>query len=143
MKLQFFCPRWGSESLSWDAFCSKVKLAGFDGVEAGVPFDESEMEAMHTALHKHQLLFIGQYWQSFEKDFAAHKASYIQHLYHLAQLNPIKIDAQTGKDYFSTDQNNELFAAATAFTLETGIAVAHETHRNKALFAAHVTQHYC
>jgi sugar phosphate isomerase/epimerase len=142
MKLQFFCPRWGSESLSWDAFCSKVKLAGFDGVEAGVPFDESEMEAMHTALHKHQLLFIGQYWQSFEKDFAAHKASYIQHLYHLAQLNPIKIDAQTGKDYFSTDQNNELFAAATAFTLETGIAVAHETHRNKALFAAHVTKHY-
>ncbi|MBS4066943.1 MAG: sugar phosphate isomerase/epimerase [Chitinophagaceae bacterium] len=142
MKLQFFCPRWGSESLSWDAFCSKVKQAGFDGVEAGVPFDEREMQAMQAALHQHQLLFIGQYWQSFEKDFFAHKEAYLFHLHHLAKLNPVKIDAQTGKDYFSFEQNKELFDVAAALTKETGIAVAHETHRNKALFAAHVTNHY-
>lgn len=142
MNLLFFCPRWGSESIGWDAFCSKVKQAGFNGVEAGVPFDKAEMEGMRTALEKHQLQLIGQYWQSFEKDFSSHKASYIQHLHHLAQLNPIKIDAQTGKDYFLPDQNKELFAAATAFTNETGIPVAHETHRNKALFAAHITKQY-
>jgi sugar phosphate isomerase/epimerase len=142
MKLLFFCPRWGSELLSWDAFCHKVQQAGFDGVEAGIPFDKDEIQAMQTALSKHQLQFIGQYWQSFEKDFAAHKASYIAHLHHLAQLNPIKIDAQTGKDYFSFEQNKELFNAASAFTNETGIPVAHETHRNKALFAAHVTKEY-
>ncbi len=142
MKLQFFCPRWGSESLSWDAFCGKVKQAGFDGVEAGVPFDEIEMQAMQTALHQHQLLFIGQYWQSFEKDFTAHKNAYLFHLRHLAKLNPVKIDAQTGKDYFSFEQNKELFDVAAAFTKETGIVVAHETHRNKALFAAHVTKQF-
>lgn len=142
MKLQFFCPRWGSESLSWDVFCGKVKQAGFDGVEAGVPFEESEMQAMQTALHKHQLQFTGQYWQSFEKDFIAHKEAYLFHLHHLAKLNPVKIDAQTGKDYFSFEQNKELFDVAAAFTKETGIVVAHETHRNKALFAAHVTKQF-
>lgn len=142
MKLQFFCPRWGSESLSWDAFCSKVKEAGFDGVEAGVPFDEHEKDAMQTALQQHQLQFIGQYWQSFEQDYTAHKDAYLFHLHHLAKLNPVQIDAQTGKDYFSFEQNKELFDAATSFTKETGITVAHETHRNKALFAAHVTKQY-
>ena len=140
MTLQFFCPRWGSEAISWDAFCNKVKAAGYDGIEAGVPFDEVERQQMKAALQSHNLLLIGQYWQSFEKDFDAHKASYLQHLDHLATLQPIKIDAQTGKDYFSFEQNSELFALATSFSSRTGIPVAHETHRNKALFAAHVTK---
>ncbi len=142
MTLQFFCPRWGSEAFSWDIFCSNVKAAGYDGVEAGVPFDEKELDEMHTALSKHQLVFIGQYWQSFEQEFTAHKNSYIAHLHHLAQLNPVKIDAQTGKDYFTFQQNKELFDVASAFTQQTGIPVAHETHRNKALFAAHITKDF-
>jgi hypothetical protein len=142
MKLQFFCPRWGSESLSWDVFCHNVKNAGYNGIEAGVPFEDDEIEAMQTAVIKYNLLFIGQYWQSFEKDFTLHKEAYLFHLHHLAKLNPVKIDAQTGKDYFSFEQNKELFDVAAVFTKETGIVVAHETHRNKALFAAHVTKHY-
>lgn len=142
MNILFFCPRWGSELLSWDVFCNKVKDAGYNGVEAGVPFDKDEQGAMQTALSKYNLLFIGQYWQSFEKEFEAHKASYITHLHHLAKLHPIKIDAQTGKDYFSYEQNKELFDAADAFTKATGIVIAHETHRNKALFAAHVTYNF-
>jgi hypothetical protein len=32
MKIKFFCPRWGSENIPWDTFCSMVKEAGFDGV---------------------------------------------------------------------------------------------------------------
>lgn len=142
MTIQFFCPRWGSESLSWDAFCQKVKAAGYNGVEAGVSFDEREKDEMSDALQKYGLILIGQYWQSFEKDLAAHKASYEKHLYHIAQLKPLKIDAQTGKDYFSFSQNKELFDTAFAFTADTGIPVAHETHRNKALFAAHITKHF-
>ena len=142
MTINFFCPRWGSESLSWDRFCQKVKEAGYHGIEAGVPFDEVEKKQMADALLKHQLLLIGQYWQSFEKDFHLHKISYEKHLYHLATLHPVKIDAQTGKDYFSFEQNKELFETAAAFTSQTTIPVAHETHRNKALFAAHVTKNY-
>lgn len=142
MELNFFCPRWGSEKLDWDSFCQKVKAAGYDGVEAGVPFDEVERQQMQSALNNHNLLLIGQYWQSFEKDFEAHKASYSNHLEHLASMRPVKIDAQTGKDYFSFDQNSELFAIASSFTKRTGIPIAHETHRNKALFAAHITKKY-
>jgi len=142
MKIDFFCPRWGSESLSWDSFCKKVKDAGYNGVEAGVPVDETERQQMQDALKKFDLLLIGQYWHSFEKDFSVHQSAYKKHLYHIAQIHPVKIDAQTGKDYFSFEQNAALFETADAFTKETGIPVAHETHRNKALFAAHITKNF-
>jgi sugar phosphate isomerase/epimerase len=142
MKINFFCPRWGSEELSWDSFCTKVKESGYDGVEAGVSFEESEKKEMQAALEKNHLLFVGQYWQSFEKDFTLHKISYKKHLDHFASLNPVKIDSQTGKDYFSFEQNKELFEIASAFTKQTGIAIAHETHRNKALFAAHIAKNF-
>ena len=49
MKLLLFCPRWGSESLSWETFCNKVKQTGYDGVEAGLPFDKKELEEMEAA----------------------------------------------------------------------------------------------
>jgi sugar phosphate isomerase/epimerase len=142
MQIKFFCPRWGSEDLDWNSFCKKVKVAGYDGVEAAVPFDATEKEMMLAALQQNKLLFIGQYWQSFENNFEAHKKSYINHLQHLGSVSPIKIDAQTGKDYFTFTQNKELFEIATEFTNATNIPVAHETHRNKALFAAHITKDF-
>lgn len=142
MQLLFFCPRWGSESLSWDEFCNKVKAAGYDGVEAGVPFDNTEKAAMKAALQKYNLQFIGQYWQSFEIDTAEHQQSYLKHLLNMMTLRPVKIDAQTGKDYFTPKENMQLFQIADEFTRETKIPVVHETHRNKALFAAHTTKQY-
>lgn len=142
MQLLFFCPRWGSETLSWDEFCSKVKAAGYDGVEAGVPFYGIEKSLMSAALQKHELLLIGQYWQSFEKDVSENQLSFLKHLVNMMTLKPLKIDAQTGKDYFSVKENMQLFQTADEYTQQTGIPVVHETHRNKALYAAHTTKQY-
>lgn len=142
MQLLFFCPRWGSENLGWDSFCKKAKESGYDGIESGVPFDQNEKQEMLHALARHGLQLIGQYWHSFEKDFIQHKNAYTRHLQHLVSVLPVKIDAQTGKDYFSFEQNKELFEIAAAFTSSTGITIAHETHRNKALFSSHITKNY-
>ncbi len=140
MKIKFFCPRWGSENILWDDFCLKVKIAGFDGVETPIPFDENEKDEISAALKKHELLLIGQYYQSFEKDFDEHKKNFKIHIENILSLNPILIDSQTGKDYFSADQNSELFQLSKEITQGTGVLFAHETHRNKALFAAHITK---
>ncbi len=142
MKVLFFCPRWGSDDLDWDSFCKKVKNAGYNGIETAVPFEEAEKLQLKKAIEKSQLLLIGQYWHSFENDFDQHLASYKKYLHNIATMHPVKIDSQTGKDYFSNEQNNQLFEVAKNFTVSTGIAVAHETHRNKALFAANVAKQY-
>jgi len=140
MKINYFCPRWGAENIPWDEFCAKVKSAGYDGVETGIPFDEAEKNAITQALEKHHLLLIGQYYQSFEKDFEQHAASFEKYLRNIARLHPVLIDSQTGKDYFSLEQNSRLFAIAQEIADETGVLIAHETHRNKALFAAHISK---
>lgn len=140
MKINYFCPRWGAEDMPWDDFCVKVKAAGYDGIETAIPFNEVEKNVITQALEKNHLLFIGQYYQSFEKDFEQHATSFEKYLRHIASLQPVLIDSQTGKDYFSPEQNSRLFAIAQEIAEETGITIAHETHRNKALFAAHISK---
>ena len=87
--------------MRWETIAKKVKEAGYDGVEASLPFDESEKNEIAEALNKHNLLFLGQYFQSFEKDFNAHHAVFEKHLRNLAAVHPVAIDSQTGKDYFT------------------------------------------
>lgn len=142
MKIQYYYPRWGCEDMDWRTFCQKVKQSGFDGIEGPFAEDTREQADMVDALKANDLQFIGQYYQSFEKDFEQHKSNYTKYLRLLASGKPIKINAQTGKDYFSFKQNAELFAAAGAISKETGITICHETHRNKALFAAHIARDY-
>lgn len=142
VKIKFYCPRWGALD-SWDSFCARVKAAGYDGVEAAVDSpDVPEKQEMTTALKKHGLELIGQYWQSHETDLDAHAKNFERYLKGLASLNPVFINAQTGKDFFTFEQNKKLIDVAHRFTKETGILVVHETHRGKALFAAHIAQQY-
>ncbi|BDU25763.1 TIM barrel protein [Flavobacterium sp. GSB-24] len=140
MKIKFFCPRWGSENLQWDEFAHKVRAAGYDGIESPIPFEEKEKLEIKEALKSEGLELIGQYYQSFEEEFGAHKDNFKRHLESIAELKPILIVSQTGKDYFSAAQNKNLFQAASEISNNTGITISHETHRNKALFAAHIAK---
>jgi hypothetical protein len=58
-------------------------------------------------------------------------------------LLPIHFSSiQTGKDYYSFEQNSILIKAATEISEATGVKIVHETHRGKFSFAAHVTKTY-
>lgn len=140
--IRFYCPRWGASD-SWESFAKRVKEAGYDGIEAPVSSPEvPERDEILAATKKYNLSIIGQYYQSFEKDADVHAKNFEKYLRGLALLKPEFINAQTGKDYFSFDQNKRMIEVATKFTKETGIHVVHETHRGKALFAAPVAGQY-
>lgn len=140
-KIDFFCPRWGATD-SWMDFCKRVKAAGYDGVECFLPFEEAEKQEALAALKHYELAFIGQYYQSFESNVAEHAESYERHIRHLITGNPLFINCQTGKDWFSFEQNKQLFDVAFRLTKETGVKIVHETHRGKFTFAAHITKDY-
>jgi sugar phosphate isomerase/epimerase len=144
MKLKFFCPRWGSESLLWDDFFAKVKSAGYDGVEISFPFtlSDDEQQEILCGLKKHNLEVIGQHWQTIESNFSQHQKTYEKHLLSLVKLKPLFINSQTGKDYFTADQNLALMDIARKISEKTGIKILHETHRGKWSFAAHITHQY-
>lgn len=144
MKILFFCPRWGCEAQPWNEFFAAVKNAGYDGVETGFPFTLSadEKREIINGLGEHGLAVIGQHWQTTESDFDEHREVFKKHLYSLVELQPLFINSQTGKDYFTIEQNLALMQVADEISRETGVNILHETHRGKWSFAAHITQQY-
>ena len=142
MKINYLCPVWGNE-LPFDDFVSRVKQAGFDGVEMSLPIDDDAVKRrLVKTISNADLLFVGQHWETVTLDFVQHKNEYVRRLHNLADGNPLLIDSQTGKDFFTFEQNIELVKLARAFTKDTGVHVVHETHRGKFTFAAHITEQY-
>lgn len=141
-KIQFFCPHWGSETLPFESFLQKVKQAGYDGVEMSLPFDIDQRQIIIDSIKEKGLLLIAQHWETVDNDFETHLDNYKKRLFNLAAANPLFINTQTGKDYYSFEQNSTLINAAEDISNATGIKIIHETHRGKFSFAAHVTKAY-
>ena len=144
MEIKFFCPRWGCEQMSWDLFCRKVKDEGYDGVEYGIPNDVAinELDEAWNNFEKHGLAVIPQHYGTYDADFAKHFDNYAAWLDMVKPYKALKIDSQTGKDYFTFEQNKKLIERAGEHSSSCGVKVFHETHRNKFTFAAHITFDY-
>jgi hypothetical protein len=139
MNLQFFCPRWGNED-EFDVFCKKAKDEGYDGIEYGVAREASaaELDKVWNDAAKNDLSIIAQHYDTMDADFSRHYDNYCSWLEKVSGYPVVKINSQTGKDYFSFEQNAQLIKAAE----NRGAKVFHETHRNKFSFAAHITKGY-
>lgn len=142
MKLLFFCPRWGQELTPWTTFLDNVKAAGYDGIETSLPANEKEKQQILHELKERDLLLIGQHWETINPFLGEHLSEYERRLRLLASAKPIFINSQTGKDYYSFDENKKLIDLASKIALETGASIIHETHRGKFSFAAHITKTY-
>ena len=142
MKIEFYCPRWGSEQLNWDTFLRKVKKAGYVGVEYALP-NYTNKEALKSTCDKiksYGLKLILQHYDTYESDFEKHCVAYKDWLTMVKNIEVVKINSQTGKDFFSFEQNNKLIAIATKFGSANNVNICHETHRNKFSFACHTTK---
>jgi sugar phosphate isomerase/epimerase len=142
MNIKFFCPMWGSDKLDFKVFLVKVKKSGYHGVEMSLPEKTGERDGIIAQLKRADLELIAQHWETLEPDYEKHKTDYRRRLINLAEAGPLFINSQTGKDYFSFEQNAGLIAVADEISAEYGIRILHETHRGKFSFAAHITADY-
>ncbi|WP_445732465.1 sugar phosphate isomerase/epimerase family protein [Mariniflexile sp.] len=142
MIIEFYCPRWGSEHLEWDVFLKNVKDAGFDGVEYALAsiISKEELRSISKKLKDHNLKLILQHFDTYEPDFNKHDAAYANWFDLVKNVEVVKINSQTGKDFFSFEENNQLLALAEKFAKANNIEICHETHRNKFSFACHITK---
>lgn len=138
MEIKFFCPQWGSKHLNFAEFVKEVKNSGYDGIEMSLPLEKDEKEFILKTIKEHELLFIAQHWETVTTDFEAHKKEYRKRIEHLASAYPVFINSQTGKDFFTFEQNAELIAIAYELANKFGVKLVHETHRGKFSFAAHI-----
>lgn len=144
MQLQFFCPRWGSERLGWNEFIARVTAAGYDGIEYGVAdaVTDRELDEIWSMASRQNTLLIAQHYDTNDADYGRHRDAYHAWLQRMRPYPVVKINSQTGKDFFSFEQNETLIGVAARFSADTGTTVVHETHRAKFSFAAHVTEQY-
>lgn len=138
----FYCTRWGSAELPFSAFLDRVTQYGFDGVEMAMPPDQGEWEAMRAAIAERGLKLICQHWATVETDFESSYVDYTAGLEALCSLGPVRINAQTGKDFYTNGQNLALLQAAHEIGEHHGVEIVHETHRGRFSYAAHVTRAY-
>ena len=140
MEIKFFCPRWGADD-SWEAFCKRVKEVGYDGVEVAISDNQQERQEMLAALQNNKLDFILQALPG-SSNPEEHKREFEKILRDFAALKPLFINCQTGKDFFSFEDNRQIILVADKVMQETGIRIIHETHRGKFSYAAQVLKPY-
>ena len=148
LSIKFYCPRWGSEALSWNGFLSKTVSSGYDGVEVYPLQTPHEKPEMLEALEKSGLEYILLHSEMVEgENFERYIDALERNLYELAtyktkNLKPEFITSQTGREYYTKEQMTECFAICERVSNETGIPIIQETHRNKWSYAAHVVKDY-
>lgn len=138
--IKFFCPRWGSEHIPWKQFLLNVKSAGYNGVEYAISRDTTnkQLDEVWDEAAKLNLMILPQHFDTYESDFSAHQDLFYKWLERIKSYPAEKINSQTGKDFFSFDQNKQLIETAKSISPK----IVHETHRNKFSFAAHITKSY-
>jgi len=116
----------------------RIKEAGFDGAETGIPADAKERRELGTLLKEAGLMLVAQQY-SVGADGAAHARSFEEQYRRAAELRPSFVNSHTGRDIFPMAQNVLVFAAAAKLEKELGIVVAHEVHRGRVTFSTTTT----
>jgi hypothetical protein len=142
MTIQFFCTHWGGGGMPFHLFAEKAKAAGYDGVEIVVPANDFGKQHIQYVLQQHGLLLIAQTAQANDKSFDENSAAAEQMIMHAASLNPVKINSQTGKDYYSFVQNMHFIQLYHRLQEQTGISIVHEMHRGRFNYSPFVAQEY-
>ncbi len=141
MTIHYCCPFWGSEEDSVPVFFQKVLQAQYAGVEINLPasasFQKQFLEKLERirASGQPDFVFIAQQvLPAQQESCATYLRRMEERLMLLATLRPDFINAHTGKDYFSFDENCLIIEAAENIASRTGIPVYHEIHRGRFTF---------
>jgi sugar phosphate isomerase/epimerase len=149
MEVLFFCPIWGlvpdyTKKIDADInkVFSKVKQAGYHGIEMTIPSDQGQVKEVLRLLQKYELEIIAHEWANDGDTVAELIGSFEQHILRAALVNPLFINAHTGKDYFSFAANCKLIAKAFALEKQIGIKINHEIHRGRFSFHSYTMLNY-
>ncbi|RVT99856.1 sugar phosphate isomerase/epimerase [Mucilaginibacter limnophilus] len=143
MNIKFLATRWGNNQ-PWDIFFERLLADGFDGLEFAFPLDvdRAELDLLHNLCRKHNIGVIAQHYSTYDADFNLHYDNYIKWFEMISPYPWMRVSTQTGKDYFTFEQNKALIDFTVEYEQKYSMPVSHETHRNKFNFAAHITKQY-
>ena len=129
-KILFFQTDWGNQ-LNYDAFCARVKAAGYDGIEVWRPSKIEAQNNLKEAIARHELKFIFLHGTNKGLPFKESLEDYTNNLEEILKWNPFLVNCHTGSDFFTFEQNQAFIEAANSLSSKYNIPVYHETHRGR------------
>lgn len=135
MKLLILCPQWGNEHLPLEEFFSKVKEAGYDGIDAPLPEDINEKKNFISLLDQYKLVAVSHQHQAKGDTIKEYCKSLEYYLSHSLECNPLLINSHSGRDYFTLEEQLKVIDTVEEFSIKNNITVAHETHRGRIGFS--------
>lgn len=131
MKLLILCTQWGNERLPVEDFFTKVKEAGYDGIDTWVPEDSNERKKFISLLDGYQLKIVSHQHQAKGYTIEEYCKSLEYYLNLSMECNPLLINSHSGRDYFSMEEQLRVIDTVEEFSEKNNITVAHETHRGR------------
>lgn len=131
MNLLILCPQWGHEHLPLEDFFSKVKEAGYDGIETWMPEEINGRKKFISLLDKYQLAIVSHQHQAKGNNINEYCKSLEYYLVLSLECNPLLINSHSGRDYFTFDEQLRVIDTVEEFSVKNNITVAHETHRGR------------
>jgi hypothetical protein len=133
MELKYFKSRWEAGDLVLEEFLEQVKEAGFDGAEIYFPDLEETPEEVAARLREHGLMLVAQMGTA-GRTVDEHLVSLEELIPRCAAAEPVLVNSQTGRDWFSFDDNRRIFERALELSERHRVHVVHETHRSRPTF---------
>ena len=133
MKLKVYRNLWGVPG-PWDTAVAEILEAGYDGIEA-ILFTPGEHAELKPVLRRRRIPFKGTIWtRDAGPAVADHLRVFQAQLEALIRTGADSINVIGGYDCWSPGQADRYFEAALKAGAAAGLPVAHEIHRNSALF---------
>ena len=142
MKLICSCAWWGLDHLGLEGMLKKIKQAGFDAVEIGIPQKRTDQEALKSYLDIYDLKLIVHHYDLESRPLKEYLSFFKESLEKAAAFQPLLINSHTGKDFWSFEEGVRTFELAEEVSQKYDITVAHETHRGRILYSAPVARQY-
>lgn len=142
MKIKYYCPVWGMKHLPLAGVLQKIKASGYDGAEIALDPDLVDIKAVKQLFDEAGLEFLVQLPYPKDGEPGEMLAAYRSKMERLLQLEPVLLNAHTGRDHFTFEQNAAFIQSADELAQKYGITICHETHRGRFSYAAVVIEKY-
>lgn len=135
MDVLILAAQWGFEHLPFEDFITKIKTAGFDGVDTWMPEKASDRRRFLKLVDEYRLPVVAHQHQAQGQNITEFCRSFEYYLNLSMECNPLLINSHSGRDYFSINDQLRVIDVAEEFSVKNNIRVVHETHRGRLGFS--------
>lgn len=141
MKILMTKSKWEMWGASLPEFLKRAKADGFDAVEVFLPAQKESARDIATMVSDHGLALVGQIVTT-GPDPQAHIEALEHHFSFAAATGPLLVNSHTGRDIFPFEDNLRIFRRAIELSRDSGVLLAHETHRSRPTSSGPETRRY-